>query len=71
MASICSGLYWSPKVGMPSRSIPSVSGVVPSIHRWTQSSGYSAARSWRLSLTGPSSIPSRLGKLAWPARSGP
>ena len=56
---------------MPTRSIPSVSGVVPSIQRWIQSSGCAAASSWRFSLTGPSATPCRLGKAAWPARSGP
>src|SRR5688572_21649100 len=56
---------------MPPRSRPSVSGVVPSIQSWTQSSGCSAARSCRFSLTGPSANPRRLGKLPEPDRSLP
>src|SRR5687767_1413477 len=56
---------------MPLRSMPEVSSVVPSIHSAIQSSGCSAARSWRFSLTGPSARFSRLGKSPAPPRSAP
>ena len=64
------GVNWSPKAGMPPRSMPSVSGVVPSIQSWPNRPG-APPRGPGGSRSGPSPRRAGSGSRPDPARSGP